>query len=105
MSDHKRPAMSNDETDVDRHAPPCPRVELPVEITAELARVRAEFEVPRAEFMAEMTAQTAQLKAKLTAQWTAAFDEVRAVRAELARLRQLNTAAAAEPDPKGQLFS
>ena len=50
--------MNDDETDVDLHAIPCPRV-LPVEITAELAKVRAEFAVPRAAFAAEMAAEMA----------------------------------------------
>jgi hypothetical protein len=92
--------MSDDETDVDLHAFPCPRVELPFEIKAELARVTAEFEVPRKQFLAEMMREQAQLEAQLRAQWTAAFDEARAVRAELARLRQLISAAEAmESDP------
>ena len=90
--------MSDDETDVDLHAIPCPR-ELPVEMLAELAKVRAEFAVPRAAFAAEMAAEMAQTRAKIRAQWAAAYADLRAVRAELARLRQLNAAEAARPDP------
>jgi hypothetical protein len=90
--------MSGDETNVDLHAIPCPR-ELPVEILAELAKVRAEFAVPRAAFAAEMAAEMAQTRAKVRAQWEALYADLRAARAELARLRQLNAAEAARPDP------
>ena len=89
--------MSDDETDVDLHAIPCPR-ELPVEITAELAKVRAEFAVPRAAFAAEMAAEMAQTRAKINAQWAAIDADLRAARAELVRLRQLNAAEAARLD-------
>ena len=88
----------NDETDVGLHAIPCPR-ELPVEITAELAKVWAEFAVPREAFAAEMAAEMAQTRAKVEAQWTAIYADLRAARAELARLRQLNATAAARLDP------
>ena len=89
--------MSDDETDVDLHAIPCPR-ELPVEMLAELAKVRAEFAVPRAAFAAEMAAEMAQTRAKVRAQWAALYADLRAARAELVRLRQLNAAEAARPD-------
>ena len=88
----------SDETDVDLHAIPCPR-ELPVEITAELAKVRAEFAVPREEFAAEMAAEMAQTRAKVNAQWAAVYADLRAARAELVRLRELNATAAARLDP------
>jgi hypothetical protein len=90
--------MSDDETDVDLHAMPCPRV-LPVEITAELAKVRAEFAVPRAAFAAEMAAEMAQTRARINAQWAALDADLRAARAEIVRLRQLNAAVASRPDP------
>jgi hypothetical protein len=88
----------SDETDVDLHAIPCPR-ELPVEITAELAKVRAEFAVPREEFAAEMAAEMAQTRAKVNAQWAALYADLRVARAELVRLRELNAAEAARLDP------
>ena len=90
--------MSDDETDVDLHATPYPRA-LPVEILAELAKVRAEFAVPRAAFAAEMAAEMAQTRAKVRAQWAALYADLSAARAELVRLRQLNAAEAARPDP------
>ena len=105
--------MSDYETDVDLHAIPCPR-ELPVEVLAEIARVKAAFAVPWEEFVAEMEANMAQQKARMNAHWAqekarlntycaALFADLRAARAEVERFRKLNAAEAVRSDPSSLL--